>query len=148
MSLNKNISNLIDLEGFDIEHETMMVQSRLLSPILQFKEDNNLSQNELAEMSGIKQPLLNSIINLKKNLSMKHIAQLQNAIDSVIAPRLVSRKYLKERYYTDDPMSCGRTSLNAVEISPIKVGEGYLKTMKRDTYVFKKKNSEKVCSHG
>ncbi len=84
--LLNSIKEELNLDSFDLEHETNMVQARILSPLIEEMELNGITQEELAKITGLKQPFISGLLNIRKNLSMKHIALLQNALGVVLQP--------------------------------------------------------------
>lgn len=84
-SLNEFKRNL-DQESFDLDHETKMVQLRILSSILEVIDAKGLTQSNLEELTGLKQPFISALFNNRKNLNMEHIALFQHALQIVIQP--------------------------------------------------------------
>lgn len=83
--LDKFISQL-DINNFDVAYETDMVQTRILSPILEVIERKNLTQSELEDLTGLKQPFISALFNNRRKLNMEHIALFQNALNIVLQP--------------------------------------------------------------
>ena len=101
-SLSK-IQSEFDNTQFDLEHESDMVQSRLLSPIIEAIEKEGLTQAELAERTGLKQPFISAILNVRKKLNMEHIALFQKALGIVVQPpEVLSVKDHKSKYYSEE----------------------------------------------
>lgn len=84
-SLN-NYKNAFEISSFDLEHEANMVQSRILSSLLEVIEKKGLTQLDLEVLTGLKQPFLSAVFNNRKKINMGHIALLQNALEIVLQP--------------------------------------------------------------
>ena len=105
MSMNefKYILDKFDTSEFDIEHETKMVQSRILSPILETIDNKKINQLELEKLTGISQSFISSLFNLKKGLNMEHIAKLQNALGIVLqTPEILDKNEHANKYYNKE----------------------------------------------
>lgn len=94
--LSNNIKSLLKNEEFNLDYESSMVQSRILSSILKVIEGKKMTQTELSEKTGLKQPFLSGLFNLHKKLNMNHIALLQKALDIKLQP---PNYYSKEEHY-------------------------------------------------
>jgi len=105
--LNKMKEGFED-RSFDLDFETKMVQSRILSTLLQRIDELGYTQEEIAEKSGLKQPFLSALFHNKKKLNMSHIALLQNALEIVIQP---------PSYLTDEEHKNKFYSVNNYDIS-------------------------------
>jgi len=84
--LSNKIKSILKLKEFNLEHESKMAQARILSSILEVVDNKKLTQVELEELTGLKQSFLSGLFNQNRNLSMKHIALLQNALGIVLQP--------------------------------------------------------------
>lgn len=84
-SLNE-IQKAFEKNGFDLAHESDMVQSRILSPIIEAMEEKGVTQSELSEKTGLKQPFISAVLNVRRKLNMEHIALFQKALGIVIQP--------------------------------------------------------------
>ncbi len=103
MKLSSNIKSLLRRDEFDLEYESNMVQSRILSSILEVVEDKKMTQTELSEKTGLKQPFLSAIFNLHKKLNMNHIALFQKALDIKLQPpQYYSEERHSEKFYSDE----------------------------------------------
>lgn len=101
-SLNK-IQDEFENNKFDLEHESKMVQSRILSPIIEAIEENGLTQEELSERTGLRQPFISAILNIRKKLNMEHIALFQKALGIIIQPpQALSINEHKHKYYNKE----------------------------------------------
>lgn len=115
MKLLNELRDQLQFQDFDLEHESNMVQSRLLSPILEVIEEKGLTQSQLAIKTGLKQPFISAIFNVRKKLSMEHIALLQNALGIVMQPpeylsehQHINKFYSKSDYQESDSESFSR----------------------------------------
>ncbi len=96
------IKKELDFDQFDLEHEANMVQSRILSPIIELIESKKLSQVELQKLTGLKQPFISALLNIRKKLSMEHIARFQHALDIKLeSPTLLSSQNHDQEYYIE-----------------------------------------------
>lgn len=93
MKLSNNIKSLLKKDEFDLEYESNMVQSRILSSIIEVVEDKKMTQAELSAKTGLKQPFISGLFNLHKKLNMNHIALFQKALDIKLQP---------PKYFTED----------------------------------------------
>src|SRR5690606_3879458 len=76
--------------------------SRILSSILEVVEDKKMTQTELSEKTGLKQPFLSALFNLHKKLNMNHIALFQKALEIKLQPpKHYSEEKHLERFYSD-----------------------------------------------
>ena len=102
MQLSSNIKTLLKKEEFDLDHESSMVQSRILSSILEVVEDKKMTQTELSEKTGLKQPFLSALFNLHKKLNMNHIALFQKALGVKLQPpKYYSEEKHLKKFYSD-----------------------------------------------
>lgn len=100
MTLLNKIRSEIKNTEFDIEYEANMVQSRLLSPIIEIIEEQNITQKELSEKTGLAQPFISALLNIRKRLNMDHIALFQNALNIVIqTPNILSKDNHQNKFY-------------------------------------------------
>ncbi|WP_412561709.1 helix-turn-helix domain-containing protein [Winogradskyella sp. MIT101101] len=100
--MNK-FKDILSNPKFDLNHETNMVQSRILSTILQVMDDREFNQSDLENLTGLSQPFLSSIFNNKKNLSMKHIALIQEALGIVLQPpKFLDKETHKAKFYSEN----------------------------------------------
>lgn len=98
-SLNK-YQGFFNNESFDLDHEAKMVQSRILSTLLGVIEDKGITQEELEELTGLKQPFISAIFNSRKRLNMEHIALFQRALDIVLQPPMyLTKGQHKSKFY-------------------------------------------------
>jgi transcriptional regulator with XRE-family HTH domain len=87
-----NMKSLNDLKeklksnSFDLEHESNMVQSRILSTLLDIVELKKITQQDLEKKTGLTQPFLSALFHNRRKLNMNHIALLQKALDIVLQP--------------------------------------------------------------
>lgn len=87
-------------ENNDLEHETKMVQSRIISTLLEVIEARGYSQADLAELTGLTQPFISALLNNRKNLNMEHIALFQNGLGIILQPpSYLSLTDHKEKFY-------------------------------------------------
>ena len=102
MKLSNNIKSLLKKEEFDLDYESSMAQSRILSSILEVVEDKKMTQTELSEKTGLKQPFLSGLFNLHKKLNMNHIALLQKALEIKLQPpKYYSEEKHLKKFYSD-----------------------------------------------
>jgi len=100
MTLLNKIRAEINNTKFDKEYEANMVQSRLLSPIIEIIEEQNITQEELSKRTGLKQPFISALLNIRRKLNMEHIALFQNALNIVIqTPDVLSKDEHKTKFY-------------------------------------------------
>ena len=98
----KEIKNFLEDESFDLEHEAAMVQSRFLSPIIAAIEDNHIKQGDLAEATGLAQPFISALLNVRKKLSMEHIALFQKALGIILqAPDALPLEEHQSKFYSE-----------------------------------------------
>ena len=111
----KSLAKLRELfteKSFDLEFESQMVQSRIVSTFLEVIEDKNITQKELEEKTGLSQPFISALLNNRKKLNVEHIARLQNALDVKLkSPEYISnsdyeKEYFKESEYTETMFVC------------------------------------------
>ncbi|MFM7023237.1 MAG: XRE family transcriptional regulator [Flavobacteriales bacterium] len=103
MTLLNKIQSEFDDNIFDIEHESNMVQSRLLSPIIETIESQGITQEELAEKTGLAQPFISAVLNIRKNLNMEHIALFQKALGIILQPpTTLTGKEHKSKFYSKE----------------------------------------------
>ncbi|GAA0735934.1 helix-turn-helix transcriptional regulator [Gaetbulibacter jejuensis] len=99
----KSLETLNEIFGkkkFDLEHETKMVQARILSPILSAINQKKMTQVELEEKTGLNQSFLSAIFNNKRRLNMEHIAKFQNALGIKLqSPEVLSIENHYEKFY-------------------------------------------------
>ncbi|WP_243473063.1 helix-turn-helix domain-containing protein [Winogradskyella sp. MH6] len=124
-SLNK-FKNILTNPNFDIEHETQMVQSRILSSILEIMDEKEYNQSDLERLTGLSQPFLSSIFNNKKKLSMRHIALIQEALGVILQPpTALSKEAHNNKFYNenDEPLETAKfiwVSENFKDKNPLK----------------------------
>lgn len=101
-SLNKLTKHLND-NNFDILFESHMVQSRIISSILNAIEFKKLTQQDLEKLTGLSQPFLSALFNNRRKLNVEHIAKLQNALGIIFQPPtyLLNEHHLNE-YYNEE----------------------------------------------
>lgn len=89
-SKSQSVASIFENKANDnkvaLEIEVKMVQSRLLSPIIAKMEEVGMTQKELAKRSGMTQPFVNSVLNIRKKISVEHIAKFQKALGIVLQP--------------------------------------------------------------
>ncbi|WP_034236098.1 transcriptional regulator [Arenibacter certesii] len=108
--LSNNIKSLLKQSDFNLEHESKMVQARILSTILEIIDDKNLTQLDLEELTGLKQPFLSGLFNQHKKLNMEHIALFQNALRIKLQPpAYLNEEEHYEKYYSEDGYEPVRT---------------------------------------
>jgi predicted XRE-type DNA-binding protein len=108
--LSNNIKSLLKQSDFNLEHESKMVQARILSTILEIIDHKNLTQVELEELTGLKQPFLSGLFNQRKKLNMEHIALFQNALRIKLQPpTYLNEEEHNEKFYSDDGYEPART---------------------------------------
>lgn len=99
----KELKDFLEDEQFDLNHEAAMVQSRILSPIISAIEDNKIRQEDLAEATGLTQPFISGLLNIRKNLSMEHIALFQKALGIVLqVPEVLTDEEHKSKFYSEE----------------------------------------------
>lgn len=104
-SLNK-LKEMLSSTNFDLDYEAQMVQSRILSTILEIMEEKEVVQSDLEKLTGLSQPFLSSVLNNRKNLSMKHIALFQRALGIVLQPpEAISNVAHKAKFYNENDES-------------------------------------------
>ena len=87
-------------KSFDLEFESQMVQSRIVSTFLEVIEDKNITQKELEEKTGLSQPFISALLNNRKKLNVEHIARLQNALDVKLkSPEYISNSDYEKEYF-------------------------------------------------
>lgn len=100
-SLNE-IKSEFEHKSFDLAFETGMVQSRILGPIIQEMENQGITQGELAKRTGLSQPFISAVLNIRKRLSMEQIALFQNALGIVLQmPEIMSKEEHRNKYYSE-----------------------------------------------
>jgi len=68
-------------ESQDLNHDAKILQARLLSPIVKYMRDENLNQEELAELMNVSQSFISSIFGLKKFMNIKNYAKMHMALN-------------------------------------------------------------------
>lgn len=102
-SLNKIKQQLSNNKDFDLLYESQMVQSRIISSILEVIEEKKYTQQELEELTGLSQPFLSGLFNNRKKLNVEHIAKFQNALNIVLQPpKCLSKREHTNTYYVED----------------------------------------------
>ena len=101
--LSNSIKSLLKQDDFNLEHESKMVQARIMSTFLTIIDDRKLTQLDLEKLTGLKQPFLSGLFNQHRRLNMEHIALFQKALKVKLQPP----KYLTddehfEEFYSDD----------------------------------------------
>ena len=81
--------------SFDLEFESQMVQSRIISTFLDVIDEKNITQKELENRTGLSQPFISALFNNRKKLNVEHIAKFQNALGI----KLKSPEYLSNSDY-------------------------------------------------
>jgi len=101
-SLEK-INKIFSIETFDLEFESQMVQSRIVSTLLEVIESKNLKQKDLEELTGLSQPFISALFHNRRKLNVEHIALFQNALDIVLLPpSYLEANEHKNKYYSDN----------------------------------------------
>ncbi len=96
----KNLQEYFADSSFDLEYETKMVQSRLISTILEAMDEKEFIQSDLAKLTGLSQPFISAIMNNHKNLNMEHIALFQKALNIVLQPpKYLDNNEHRNKYY-------------------------------------------------
>lgn len=86
MKLLKEFKSKLDNENFDLNHEANMVQSRILSTINDVIDEKGYTQADLARLTGLKQPFISALMNVRRKLNMEHIALFQEALEIKLQP--------------------------------------------------------------
>lgn len=103
MKLLNKITNHFSNSDFDLDYETDMVQSRILSPIIDAYEKRGMTQSDLSEKTGLSQSFISSIFNIRKRLNMKHVALLQHALEIVLQkPEVLEKSKHNLKYHSKD----------------------------------------------
>lgn len=94
-----NLSN----ENTALEIESKMIQSRLLSPMINRMEELGLNQSQLAARTGMSQPFINALLNIRKKANVEHLAKFQKALGIVLQPpkALTEEEHYREFYDTE-----------------------------------------------
>lgn len=101
-SLDK-INKIFSEETFDLDFESQMVQSRIVSTLLEVIESKNLKQKDLEELTGLSQPFISALFHNRKKLNVEHIALFQNALDIVLLPpSYMEANDHKIKYYSEN----------------------------------------------
>lgn len=134
------IRSFLKNDEFDIEHESKMVQSRILSSILKVVEEKNMTQTELSKKTGLKQPFLSELFNLHKKLNMNHIALFQKALEIKLQPpNYYSEERHSEKFYSNEEyMPATTNSIDADKFKGAHFTSGptdkKIKTENREAY--------------
>lgn len=100
--LSNSIKSLLKQNDFNLEHESKMVQARILSTFLNIIDDKKLTQSDLEKLTGLKQPFLSSLFNQRRRLNMEHIALFQNALKIKLQPpEYLNDEEHNEKFYSD-----------------------------------------------
>ena len=100
MTLLNKIQSEFENNGFDLEHESNMVQSRILSPIIEAIDEQGITQEKLSEKTGLSQPFISAILNIRKKLNTEHIALFQKALGIIIqTPKALAISEHKSKFY-------------------------------------------------
>lgn len=101
-SLNK-LKDIFSVDSFDLEFEAQMVQSRIVSTLLEVIENKKFKQKELEELTGLSQPFISALFHNRKKLNVEHIALFQKALDIVLQPpTYLDANEHKRHYYSDN----------------------------------------------
>lgn len=101
-SLNK-LKEIFSIDTFDLEFESQMVQSRIISTLLEVIESKKLKQKDLVELTGLSQPFISALFHNRKKLNVEHIALFQKALDIVLQPpTYLDANEHKKYYYSDN----------------------------------------------
>ena len=133
--LNK-FKDMFNSKSFDLEHETDMVQSRIVSTILEVKEKTGMTQKKLSELTGLKQPFISALFNNRKRLNMEHIALFQNAMEFKLQPpKYLSSKEHFNKFYSTEGFDLERKYWTLLEEQDKKVDvvAVYMDTIQRKT---------------
>lgn len=100
MKLSNPANQILINNDFDLEHETKMTQARILSTFLEIIDERKLTQIELENLTGLKQPFLSGLFNLHRKLNMEHIALFQRALKIKLQPPeyLSKNKHVLKNY--------------------------------------------------
>lgn len=101
--LSNSIKSLLKQDDFNLEHESKMVQARILSTFLGIIDDRKLTQSDLEKLTGLKQPFLSGLFNQRRRLNMEHIALFQNALKIKLQPpEYLNDQEHNEKFYSDE----------------------------------------------
>ena len=101
LKLLNEIQKSLDDSDFDLAHESNMAQARILSPFIEIIESEGITQEDLESKTGLSQPFLSAILNIRKKLNMEHIALLQNALGVVLQPpTILSKSEHSKKFYS------------------------------------------------
>lgn len=101
-SLNK-LKNILSIDTYDLEFESQMVQSRIVSTLLEVIEEKKLKQKDLEELTGLSQPFISALFHNRKKLNVEHIALFQKALDIVLQPpTYLDVNDHKRNFYSDN----------------------------------------------
>lgn len=108
--LSNNIKSLLKQDDFNLEHESKMVQARILSTIIEVVDNKELTQKDLEKLTGLKQPFLSGLFNQRRKLNMEHIALFQKALKIKLQPpKYLSYQEHNEKFYSDEEYIPART---------------------------------------
>lgn len=102
MKLLNKIKDELKLDTFNIEFESEMVQSRILSSFLEVIDEKGLTQTDLEKLTGLTQPFISALFNNRRKLNVEHIALFQEALKIVLQPpTYLSKEEHTNKFYTD-----------------------------------------------
>jgi len=137
-SLNKIKKQLNNID-FDLVFESQMVQSRIISSILEVIEEKKYTQQDLENLTGLSQPFLSGLFNNRKKLNVEHIAKFQNALQIVFQPpKCLSKTEHNHMYYIEEEY----IGINEVSDCISKeIKEDYIEKLFEFTKLYQKKQS-------
>jgi len=99
-------SKIVKPKDYDQEHETKMVQSRLLAPLIEVIEQKGYTVKKLSELTGLNRIKITALLNIENLITMEQIALFQKALGVMIQPPAVitAEEHNKKFYVNGDKL--------------------------------------------
>ena len=103
MILLNQLRRTLNDDKFDLQFESEMVQSRIISTFLDIIDQKHYTQKELESLTGLKQPFISALFNNRKKLNVEHIALFQKALNIILQPpSYLSKDEHISKFYKDE----------------------------------------------
>lgn len=70
-----------EMQNFDLEHERVMIQMRIMSEIERIINNKNISYKKLAELTGFSASYITQLFKGHKKLNLETVAKFQNVLN-------------------------------------------------------------------
>jgi hypothetical protein len=103
MSQYGEVVKSLNNKEYDVEHETKMVQSRILAPLIEVIEQKGYTVQKLSELTGLNSIKITALLNIENLITMEQIALFQKALGIVIQPpEAITTEEHNKKFYVDD----------------------------------------------